>query len=513
MPRGATALCRRARAICIALALVCAPAVPARAADRAVDRHAEHPDGVSLHVTGVASRDDSIVVSVEIANAGDRDIRLNRQHSFALSDGAHGAYRLNPPPDNPELRVPAHSRVAGELVFVGPLDPAARRLSLSTNEGVGTPDNPFDDAPVLRLDLPVPPAHGEAVQANHPDGVVLRVRRVVALPSVFAVTLIAVNGNDREIRLNQNDSFVLIAGSGETDALEAPTANRTLAIPPGERLEAEVLFPRHAAGDAARVMLHTNEGTGGTPDNPFDTMPVFKLTVPVDRGGAARAAPTTRVALAPVAPSRLAAPTALAASVAVAARSRSPGSAPAPPEPPLTSEPAAPAAPLSAPTAPAVTATTAPRPPPSPTVSAINPATMSVPQLKAALRAEETEQGMRIVLPTDALFGTNPETIGGSAETLLEASARLIAVLHPREIVVAGHTDGVGRDDDNLMLSEHRAQAVARWLRAHTGPAAPRIAERGYGRTRPLAPNHNADGSDNPEGRQQNRRVEIYLRR
>ena len=39
------------------------------------------------------------------------------------------------------------------------------------------------------------------------------------------------------------------------------------------------------------------------------------------------------------------------------------------------------------------------------------------------------------------------------------------------------------------------------------------IVEKGYGRSRPVAPNHNADGSDSPEGRQQNRRIEIYLRR
>ena len=37
------------------------------------------------------------------------------------------------------------------------------------------------------------------------------------------------------------------------------------------------------------------------------------------------------------------------------------------------------------------------------------------------------------------------------------------------------------------------------------------IVERSYGRTRPVAPNRNPDGSDNPEGRAQNRRVELTL--
>ena len=137
---------------------------------------------------------------------------------------------------------------------------------------------------------------------------------------------------------------------------------------------------------------------------------------------------------------------------------------------------------------------------------------MSVPQLKSALRTEETERGLRIVLPADTLFGTAPDTIAAGAAPLLEETARLIAATHPREIIVAGHTDGVGRDDDNVALSERRAHAVASWLRARSAKGAPGIVEQGYGRSRPIAPNHNPDGSDSPEGRQQNRRVEIYLR-
>jgi len=137
---------------------------------------------------------------------------------------------------------------------------------------------------------------------------------------------------------------------------------------------------------------------------------------------------------------------------------------------------------------------------------------MSLAQLEGALHAEQTEQGLRVVLPADTLFGNSLDTIAGDGIALLEATERLIAARHPREVFVAGHTDGIGRDDDNLVLSQRRARAVANWLRAHAKEPM-RIIDKGYGRTRPLAPNHRADASDDPEGRQQNRRIEIYLQR
>lgn len=512
---GATACLRRLiGAALAALPLACAMPVPAGAADQAVERRAEHPDGASIHITGIGVREDSIVLTAELANAGDRDIRLNRAHSFVLNDGARGSYRLNPPPDNGEMRVPAHARLPAELVFIGSLNAAARRLLLSTNEGVGTADNPFDDAPVLHLDLPVSPVSGAGTQANHPDGVSLKIRNIVAFPSAVVVSLIAINGNDREIALNENDSLVLTEERGATDGLQPPASNRTLAVPSGERLEASLVFPRHTAGDVARVTLSTNDGSGGTPDNPFETKPVFKVTVPVDRRGEPGVVPPTRISLAPIARTRLSAPTAIAPAVAAAV------TLPAPPPRPADARDGekpgvlpGPGAPRSAVLPASPTVAVAPPPVQPPSAPAIQPATMTVAQLKAALRAEDTEQGMRLVLPADMLFGTSPGTLSGNADTMLEATARLIAALHPREILVAGHTDGVGRDDDNLALSERRAQAVAGWLHAHTGKTPPRIVEKGYGRTRPVAPNHNADGSDSPEGRQQNRRIEIYLRR
>ncbi len=71
-------------------------------------------------------------------------------------------------------------------------------------------------------------------------------------------------------------------------------------------------------------------------------------------------------------------------------------------------------------------------------------------------------------------------------------------------IEIAGHTDNVGRDADNLRLSEERARSVAEYIASQGIPAA-RVASRGFGMTRPVASN------DTEEGRQLNRRVEFTI--
>jgi outer membrane protein OmpA-like peptidoglycan-associated protein len=120
---------------------------------------------------------------------------------------------------------------------------------------------------------------------------------------------------------------------------------------------------------------------------------------------------------------------------------------------------------------------------------------------------------VHIVLPADALFGLAGETLQSAAEPTLQQVALLIAKLRPEEVVVAGHTDSTGGDDNNLALSEQRARVVSAWLEAHAAKRQPRYIERGYGRTRPLAPNHHPDGSPDPAAQQRNRRIEITIRR
>jgi outer membrane protein OmpA-like peptidoglycan-associated protein len=77
-------------------------------------------------------------------------------------------------------------------------------------------------------------------------------------------------------------------------------------------------------------------------------------------------------------------------------------------------------------------------------------------------------------------------------------------------IQVSGHTDSRGDADYNLRLSKNRAQSVVDYL-VRNGIPSRRLKAVGYGEIRPIARNENPDLSDNPVGRQLNRRIEINV--
>jgi outer membrane protein OmpA-like peptidoglycan-associated protein len=77
-------------------------------------------------------------------------------------------------------------------------------------------------------------------------------------------------------------------------------------------------------------------------------------------------------------------------------------------------------------------------------------------------------------------------------------------------VEISGHTDRRGTDEYNLTLSENRAKAVVnRLIEKEIGSE--RMTARGYGKTMPIASNKKANGNDDPEGRQLNRRVELKI--
>ncbi|RAJ77443.1 WD40 repeat protein [Chitinophaga dinghuensis] len=90
-----------------------------------------------------------------------------------------------------------------------------------------------------------------------------------------------------------------------------------------------------------------------------------------------------------------------------------------------------------------------------------------------------------------------------------ESLDKLVAMLkdHPAmEIELGAHTDSKGTDKHNQRLSVARAKSVVEYL-ISKGVDQSRLTWKGYGATQPVAPNTNPDGSDNPEGRQLNRRT------
>ena len=72
------------------------------------------------------------------------------------------------------------------------------------------------------------------------------------------------------------------------------------------------------------------------------------------------------------------------------------------------------------------------------------------------------------------------------------------------KLKLAGHTDNVGAERNNLILSKQRAEAVQTYL-SGKGVEKERIKVEFYGETQPIASN------DTPEGRQKNRRVEMEI--
>ncbi len=76
---------------------------------------------------------------------------------------------------------------------------------------------------------------------------------------------------------------------------------------------------------------------------------------------------------------------------------------------------------------------------------------------------------------------------------------------------IEGHTDSKGAPAYNQKLSEQRAASVKNWLVEHGGLKKVGFQTKGFGASNPAAPNTKPDGSDDPEGRQKNRRVEIVF--
>jgi outer membrane protein OmpA-like peptidoglycan-associated protein len=117
----------------------------------------------------------------------------------------------------------------------------------------------------------------------------------------------------------------------------------------------------------------------------------------------------------------------------------------------------------------------------------------------------------RYLVASDTLFDFDKSNLTPAAEKVLSSLGPMIQKEGQHPISIEGYTDSIGGDSYNQALSERRARAVEDWLTAHGFLKASATSIQGYGKNKPLAPNTKPDGSDNPEGRQKNRRVEIVV--
>ena len=129
------------------------------------------------------------------------------------------------------------------------------------------------------------------------------------------------------------------------------------------------------------------------------------------------------------------------------------------------------------------------------------------------LEVKETATETRIELPADILFDFDKADIRPNAAAALKQAADVIRNRAKGTVRIEGHTDSKGKPNYNKKLSERRSASVQKWLVNREGLAGIKFAIQGFGATIPVAPNVNLDGSDDPEGRQKNRRVEIVFGR
>ena len=129
----------------------------------------------------------------------------------------------------------------------------------------------------------------------------------------------------------------------------------------------------------------------------------------------------------------------------------------------------------------------------------------------------EIEETPVIVMPDQPLVIKNiyypfdKATLTEDAKATIDTTLLTLLQDMPNIIVeISSHTDSVGNPQYNLKLSQKRAESVVRYL-VNKGIEEERMVARGYGDQKPLAPNTFPDGTDNPEGREKNRRTEFII--
>jgi outer membrane protein OmpA-like peptidoglycan-associated protein len=125
------------------------------------------------------------------------------------------------------------------------------------------------------------------------------------------------------------------------------------------------------------------------------------------------------------------------------------------------------------------------------------PSSEPVPEIERQL----TERGRAEVY--DIYFDFAKATLRPESSSVLQQIAAALG-RHPSwRVSIQGHTDGIGNDQDNQLLSEHRAEVVRRTLAEDYRISAERLSIEGRGESQPK------DTNETLSGRARNRRVEL----
>jgi outer membrane protein OmpA-like peptidoglycan-associated protein/tetratricopeptide (TPR) repeat protein len=130
-------------------------------------------------------------------------------------------------------------------------------------------------------------------------------------------------------------------------------------------------------------------------------------------------------------------------------------------------------------------------------------------EIRRAIILDPIIVGSRIILK-NIFFDFDKATLRPISNVEIKNLVTIMNKYPNMKVEISGHTDNKGNDAYNLKLSDERAKAVVAKL-ITSGINSNRMKAKGYGETMPIAKNEKPDGSDNPEGRQLNRRVEFKI--
>ena len=131
----------------------------------------------------------------------------------------------------------------------------------------------------------------------------------------------------------------------------------------------------------------------------------------------------------------------------------------------------------------------------------------------ALTKVQESPKELRLTLAADILFDFDKSTIRPDAREALARVAQIIRTESQGVVRIEGFTDSKGEAEYNVRLSKARADSVENWMIEREGLHSAGFTTEGYGATRFAAPNVKPDGSDDPAGRQKNRRVEVVIQK
>lgn len=124
---------------------------------------------------------------------------------------------------------------------------------------------------------------------------------------------------------------------------------------------------------------------------------------------------------------------------------------------------------------------------------------------EANLEVQELKEGDSYTI-NDILFATNSSELSSRSKFIIRKFSEFLKAHPTIEVVIQGHTDDIGNDNDNLSLSEERSESVKNYL-IQLGIQSKRLSAKGFGESQPKVPN------DSDVNRAINRRTEFYIQK